>query len=924
MMIGEIKVVKGVFMGNNPTGAAYISEGRKNICVGLLAHVDAGKTTLTESLLFNTGAIRKAGRVDHGDSFLDTDPIERERGITVFSKLARMSAGGKTFILLDTPGHADLSPETERTLWVMDYALLIISASDGVTARDRALWGMLRRRDIPTFIFVNKMDMPDVDKKILLINIREDLSSLCIDFSEGIEGDIFQEEAALADEELLNKVLAGGRIGKKEITAVVKKSLMFPVYFGSALKNDGVSTLAGGMSEYMDQGEYSEDFGARIFKISRNLKGERLAWLKITGGELCVKQNISYTDGGETHSEKVDQIRIYSGEGFISEKRAVKGDICAVVGLERARAGCVAGSEKQEAPSVAEPALNYELEYKEQYDPSYVLECLKMIEEEEPKLNVQISKKTGGITVGIIGDVQAEVFLRLLKDRFGIEATLSNGSVIYRETIQKTVVGVGHFEPLKHYAEVRLLIEPLDKGGGIQIENLCGADELEPQWQKQILSYLSQSTHTGVLTGSELTDIRISLLGGRAHKKHTSGGDFRQAALRALRQGLMESVSVLLEPVFDFELTVPDEFVGRALFDLDHQGARYNAPIAKNGESLITGRGPAVGIDSYHKELRNYSSGHGRLISSFAGYEPCHNSEEIIKEIGYSAENDTDNPSFSVFCSHGAGVIVPWYKVKERMHTTLETFEKDSNEKEISEKRVITTEKEGLNEKGGFKESAAQTEAEEKELKEIFERTYGAKKEKGERRRWKRELCDPVQPSNPGSSKRKNDEKKYLLVDGYNIIFAWEELKELAKGDMAAARDRLLDIMSDYQGATKETVIVVFDAYKVRGGIEEVLKYNNIYAVYTKESETADQYIEKTVHEIGKDNMVTVATSDTLEQMIILGSGAIRLSAEGLQKAVSENKEELRREYLEKIPRNRNYFAENITKEVRDALEEEK
>ena len=910
--------------------ADTIDKKMRNICVGLLAHVDAGKTTLTESLLYNSGAIRKAGRVDHRDTFLDTDAMERERGITVFSKMARMTAGDTVFTLLDTPGHADLSPEMERTLWVLDYAVLIISAADGVTAHDKLLWKLLERNNVPSFIFINKMDGPGADKEALLLEVQKELSDSCIDFSDGTNTEGFREAAALTDERLLEKVLSEDEISAGEISEAVRNRDMFPVYFGSALKNDGVSKLMDGLLEYTCAKGYSDKFGARIFKISRDVRGNRLAWLKITGGALSVKQNISYIKNEEEITEKADQIRIYSGDGFEPAQRAEAGVICAVTGLSRISAGTSIGNEKQNSTRVIEPVLTYEAEYDDGHDVSEVLKALRAIEEEEPELNVRFSDKTGKISLRVMGPVQMDVVKRQLKDRFGIAIEFGKSTIIYKETIAKAVTGVGHFEPLRHYAEVRLLIEPLERGSGFQVGNLCQRDELEPHWQKLILSYLEEKVHTGVLTDSELTDVRISLLGGKAHAKHTGGGDFREAVFRAVRQGLMESVSVLLEPVYEFILRVPEGNVGKALFDLSQMGAKTQAPVIENSEAVITGKGPAAGLGEYQKELAVYTSGQGRLSVSFAGYEPCHNAEDVINETGYDPERDTDNPSFSVFCSHGAGVIVPWYQVKEKMHTENtepdDVWNEDAQGGEagmsVSEIRKKPDVEEGLS----FKEKSERIAASEKELQDIFNRTFKVNREPEVKHGWKRpRRTDPniSDSTKVKRAKNKAPQEKYLLVDGYNIIFAWTDLKELAERDINAARDRLTDILSDYQGMTGGTLILVFDAYKVSGGRESVVKYHNIYVVYTKESETADQYIEKTVHVLGKHNFVTVATSDGLEQMIILGEGAVRMSADGLRKAVKMSREELRREYLNGKPQGRNYLSDSISEEVKNAVEKQ-
>ena len=963
----------------------------RQITVGMLAHVDAGKTTLTEGLLYLSGAIRKQGRVDHRDTFLDTDPVERERGITVYAKQARLTAGDTDFTLLDTPGHADLSPEMERTLWVLDYAILLISAQDGVTTQVRLLWKLLEANRVPVFLFVNKMDRPGADKEVLLEEIRRDLKGTgsFVDFSEP-ESEAFWEAVALTEEALLEKYLEGELPKEEEVIRLIRERKLVPVWFGTALKNEGVAELLAGMQRYMrpaaeshnkkdiksgtDRTEKSygsvktekekeksygsggtetekekphgsdgtgksetrgtEEFAARIFKVSRDNKGARLVWLKVTGGTLSVKQNIVYEKGEARLEEKIDQIRLYSGSGFELLQSAPAGTVVAVTGLTKIGAGDVLGEEMALTSRVIEPPLTYEIGFEPPLQTAVVWEALRRLEEEEPQLHVRLSEKTGKISVRVMGQVQMEILKRQMKERFDMDLTFGAQTICYKETISRVTEGVGHFEPLRHYAEVRLLLEPLPAGSGVQFENLCPVEELEPHWQRLIMSHLNERQHTGVLTDSELTDLRISLLGGRAHTKHTESGDFRQATFRAIRQGLMENGNVLLEPCFDFVLQVPEGSLGRALFDLNQMGAVNNPPEIENGMCVISGSGPAEQLGSYQEQVTVYTGGEGRLFCSFQGYVPCHNAEEVIEKIGYDPERDVDNPSASVFCSHGAGIIVPWYQVKERMHTQSSGIGEETMESEGQDpaaavevpalKKAAQADESSLS----FKERGARMEAAEKELSEIFLKTYGSKGEPAARPGWKtaRRQTELLAASRPKKKAGKTYENEYLLVDGYNIIFAWPELKKMAEADIGAARDTLMDILSDFHGMNAGTLILVFDAYKVAGGREAVSRYHNIYVVYTKESETADQYIEKTVYDLGKNNRVTVATSDGLEQMIILGEGAVRMSAAGLLEAVRENRKMMDENWLGGPGRatasGRSYLLDEVSDEVRSALED--
>ncbi len=896
---------------------------KSNITVGFLAHVDAGKTTLTEGILFNSGMIRKLGRVDHQNAFLDNDPMERDRGITIFSKQARIIKENRTYTLIDTPGHGELTPETERTLRILDYCILLISAADGVTGHTTLLWKMLEHYGVPVFIFVNKMDRPDADKEQLFEELKNKLSTSCIDFGTGRESDDFYEQIALSGEDLLERFLQGEKADDKTIALQIRSRKIFPVLFGSALKGEGIAGLLECIDKYMIPDSYPDSFSAMIYKISRDNKGARLAWMKITGGILKVKMPIIYEKNGVSYNEKPEQIRLYSGERFENAQAAHSGSVCAVTGLSGIRAGDVLGKDDENISFMVEPILTYEIINDEKTETIKVLEALKLLEEEEPKLHIRFSEKTGRISIQLMGRVQMEVVQRQMKERFGINIEFGSRTVVYKETIKNTVEGVGHFEPLRHYAEVHVKMEPLPAGSGIKFENACHRDYLDPHWQRLVMAHFHEKTHTGVLTGSELTDMKISLISGRAHEKHTESGDFRQAAFRAIRQGLMEAVSVLLEPYFDFVLNVPESVTGRALYDLDQMGARIEPPEVLNGITIIKGSAPASGLGSYQEQVTVYTSGEGRLFCTFKGYEPCHNAEEVMENIGYDPAADTENPSFSVFCSHGAGIIVPWYNVKEKMHV-----EAADDLLPVTKEPVLTVRNmpaAGQEREEDFKEAVKKRIASENELKEIFEKTYGSKNRAAHRPGWKNRNKKPGILSDPAiykAGKPKIKGSDYLLVDGYNIIFAWEELKNLAEADIGAARDKLIDILCDYHGTKDGELILVFDAYKVPGGTREVIRHHNIFVVYTKQSETADQYIEKTVHEIAKKHEVTVATSDALEQMIILGEGASRLSAAGLYEAVARERAQIKEDYMGTQNEGRSTIGEIISQEVKDAIDE--
>ncbi len=920
------------------------SENRpgNHICVGLLAHVDAGKTTLAESILYKTGSIRRAGRVDHGDAFLDTYALEKARGITIFSKQAELTLGEKEVTLLDTPGHVDFSAEMERTLQVLDYGILVISGADGVQGHVETLWRLLRRYRIPTFLFVNKMDQKGTDRTRLLLELQQKLSERCLDFGRGLENEETMEALAMCDEGLLEQYLETGRITEADIVSLIESRKVFPCYFGSALKMTGIEAFLGGFSRYTRGKSYPEEFGAKVYKISRDPQGTRLTHLKVTGGSLKVKQLLTNrgTDHGtgEVWEEKADQLRIYSGAGFRTVKEAPAGTVCAVAGLDKTYSGQGLGIEAASDMPLLEPVLSYRLELPAGSDAHQMFLKLCQLEEEEPLLHMVWMEQFGEIHVQVMGEVQIEVLKSLIQERFGITVGFGAGNIVYKETIKNTVEGVGHFEPLRHYAEVHLLMEPGEPGSGVQTGTDCREDLLDKNWQRLILTHLEEKKHRGVLTGAELTDIKLTLVAGKAHIKHTEGGDFRQATYRAVRQGLMQAESVLLEPVYEYRLEVPPEAVGRALSDLQKMHGAFGAPEQAGDMAVLSGTAPVVCMRGYQAEVTAYTRGRGRLTCFLKGYEPCHNQEEVMEAAGYVAESDLENPSGSVFCSHGAGFVVPWDQVSEYMH--LEAYFKKEIKKQTPEFQPMQAQAADT----GWDYYASR--AEDKELEAIFARTYGPVKRKrsGFERTVYRASEDQGRTGSrtagtgnragstaPGAGnktgtagqgrKRPLDEKEYLLVDGYNIIFAWEELSELAARDIAGARGKLMDILSNYQGFKKCTVILVFDAYKVEGGVGEIYRYHNIHVVFTKEAETADQYIEKTVHEIGRKYRVTVATSDGLEQVIIMGQGARRLSARDFRAEVEAARVEIREICREKRESGRTYLFDHVSGEMAARLE---
>ncbi len=890
-----------------------------------MAHVDAGKTTLAESILYLSGNIRKAGRVDHGDAFLDTYAMEKARGITIFSKQARMALGERPVTLLDTPGHVDFSAEMERTLQVLDYVVLVVSGTDGVQGHTETLWRLLERYKIPVFLFINKMDLAGCGREKLLSELAERLSEWCLDFGKSPEDEDFLESLAMCEEAALDTYLETGTLKQEEVASLIRNRSVFPCYFGSALKMQGVEGLLAGIAAYALPPEYPPEFGARVYKISRDAQGARLTHMKITGGTLRVKALV-----GE---EKVDQIRLYSGASFQMVKEAPAGTICAVTGPEQTASGQGFGTSEGTAVPILEPVLNYQILLPEELDVHQTFLKLKQLEEEEPLLHLVWEEETGQIHAQIMGEVQTEILQGLIGERFGIEAKFGTGSIVYKETIRNTVEGIGHFEPLRHYAEVHLILEPGERGSGLQFGSVCSEDLLDRSWQRLILTHLEEKRHRGVLLGAELTDVKITLAAGRAHVKHTEGGDFRQATYRAVRQGLMGAESVLLEPVYEYRLEVPAETVGRALSDLQRMQGSFSPPESLGETAVLTGKVPVVTMQGYQSEVLSYTKGRGRLACSPAGYEPCHNWEEVLQASGYDPGADTANPTGSVFCAHGAGFVVPWNEVPEYMHVEAVLKRKKQQEGGLPPdetgknpgKNGLEAASSGRQRENGVSGDFRSMEADDKELEAIFVRTYGKK----ERQNGFGGTAYVTRPDAGRTSDRAaapviagQVAAEYLLVDGYNIIFAWEELAELARRHVGAARDRLMDILSNYQGYKGCTVILVFDAYKVEENKGEIFRYHNIYVVFTKEAETADQYIEKTVHEIGRRYRVTVATSDAMEQVIIMGQGAGRMSAQGLKEEVEAADIEIRELCAERPRGGKNYLFDQLPEELAGYMEE--
>lgn len=845
----------------------------KRLAAGILAHVDSGKTTLSEGLLYCAGEIKKLGRVDHGDAFLDTHKIERDKGITIFSKQAVMNFKDAQITLLDTPGHVDFSTETERTLQVLDYAVLVISGTDGVQNHTETLWKLLERYNIPVFLFINKMDISEKSEKELIAELKSRLSDNCMSFHG--RGSAWNEEAAMHDELLMEEFIENEALSDSSIAAAIRRRNIFPCFFGSALKLDKVDVFLSCFYRYTLPPQKQNQFGARVFKISEDENGVRLTHMKITGGSLKVKSILSDNAGkGNEWSQKADRIRVYSGAKYTVIDEAKQGTICAVSGLDYTYPGEGLGFEKDNDVHILEPVLTYRIELLDGTDVHTALTNLKKLEEEEPQLHVIWNERLAEIHIQLMGEVQLEVLKLIIKDRFGMEVEFGQGSIAYKETISEPAEGVGHYEPLRHYAEVHLLLEPGERGSGLVFKSDCSEDFLDKNWQRLVLTHLAERTHIGVLTGSPITDMKITLISGKAHQKHTEGGDFRQATYRAVRNGLMNAKSVLLEPWYKFRLEVPMESTGRAMTDISRMGGEFSAPASSGETTVINGSCPVSSMRDYHAEVVSYTHGKGRLSCSLMGYEPCRNSDEIISEIGYDAESDVENTADSVFCSHDAGFVVKWDKVKDYMH--LDGIdEKEENTKEQQVRSYINKI------------------ADDDELMRIFERTYGTVRKNipsSEFMRTKKTAAAKKYKASPLPSG-----PEYLIVDGYNIIFSWDSLREIAKQSLEAARSALTDRLCNYCGFKQCEVILVFDAYKVKGQHREVEKVHNINVVYTKEAETADMYIEKVTKELSKKHRVRVATSDGLEQLIILGNGAIRVSASEFEAEVEELEEQIRK-----------------------------
>lgn len=890
----------------------------KHICAGILAHVDAGKTTLSEGLLYLCGEIRKLGRVDHGDAFLDTYELERERGITIFSKQAVLKTENLEITLLDTPGHVDFSAEMERTLQVLDYAILVINGMDGVQSHTMTLWRLLERYGIPVFIFINKMDQQGTDREAILKELKKRLHENCLDFGlmdkEGQDKEELLENLAVCKEELLEVYLETGTVEHGEICRLIQERKVFPCWFGSALKMQGVQELLNGLENYTIQKSHPEEFGAKVFKIARDPSGNRLTYLKVTGGSLKVKSLL-----GE---EKIDQLRIYSGPKYETAVQVEAGAVCAVTGLSKTYPGQGLGIERESRMPVLEPVLNYQIVLPKDCDPHRMLQNLKELEEEEPQLHIVWDHNLGEIHAQLMGEVQTEILKNMIWERFHVSVEFGPGNIVYKETVAEPAEGVGHFEPLRHYAEVHLLIEPGEPGSGCQYFTACSEDVLARNWQRLILTHLEEREHPGVLTGSPITDVKITLLTGKAHTKHTEGGDFRQATYRAVRQGLKKTKNILLEPYYEFRLEVPSEMIGRAMSDIQKMQGDFEPPETDGEMSILTGTSAVSQMRDYQKQVAAYTSGRGRLFCSLKGYAPCTDQEEAVRESGYDSERDLENPTGSVFCAHGAGFVVPWNQVEEYMHLDsgidMETLcENGETWYELPEEES-RQEKAPLSKRNGKGYSYSGSYEDEKELQAIFERTFGPVKKD-------RAMYASANTVNSGKTVRyrpgKPRKEEYLLVDGYNIVFAWEELRELARVNIHAACDKLMDILSNYQGCTGGTLILVFDAYKVEGHQEEVISYHNIYVVYTREAETADQYIEKTVHRIGRQYDVAVATSDGLEQMIILGQGARRISAMGLKQEIEEAQKTSMQGWKERRQSSKTYLFDNVSEELSEHLE---
>lgn len=834
----------------------------KKLTIGILAHVDSGKTTLSEAMLYKTGEIRTLGRVDHRDSFLDGNELERNRGITIFSKQAVISWNDMYVTLLDTPGHVDFSAEMERALSAMDYAILVISAGDGVQSHTETLWKLLKRYGIPVFVFVNKMDLAVRSAAEIRASLIERLGPGFVDFSTAEDDEMFLDQVTMNSEMLTEKLLETGTVAAADIAAAVAAREIFPCWYGSALKladnGDAVEAMLSGLEKYTLRPEPRREFGARVFKISRDETGARLTFVKVTGGSVQVRDAIG------NQGEKVNQIRVYSGSKYRLADSADQGMVCALTGLNHTMAGDGLGFEGKAEDQILEPFLTYKVELPKDAEPHRALEQLKQLSEEDPALHIGWNMKTGEIEIQIMGQVQLEILADIIRERFGYEVSFGQGRIVYKETILNTVEGVGHFEPLRHYAEVHLIMEPAERGAGIEISATCSEDELDRNWQRLILSHVMEKEHLGVLTGSPVTDIRITLAAGRASRKHTEGGDFRQATYRAVRNGLMQAENALLEPWFEFTIEVPTESVGRAMSDVQKMGGSFQEPVARDDISVLSGSAPASEMKDYQNVLNTYSRGRGRISCALCGYQLCHDQERVVSETGYEPEKDVENTADSVFCDHGTGDIVKWDQVRAFMHLPAVLREDPLDDGEYVEARA---------------RDYGRSIATDRELMDIFERTYGPVKSRNFDKPAARVSMTPPEKYRGRERTREESGRTFVLVDGYNLIHAWDEMDQLAARDFGAAREKLIDRLCNYQGFTRYEVIVVFDAYKVKGGVGSSEKYRNISVVYTKEAETADMYIEKTTHEMARKHTVRVVTSDGLEQLIIMGHGALRTSS---------------------------------------------
>ena len=883
----------------------------KQLVVGILAHVDAGKTTLSEGLLFENGSIRKIGRVDNKDAFLDTFALEKERGITIFSKQAVLQRGDKIITLLDTPGHVDFSAEMERTLWLLDAAVLVISASDGIQGHTRTLWKLLKKHNVPVVIFINKMDQPGADKEQILKQLKSQLSDSCVDFSNQHSLDMM-EQIAVSDEKLLDYFLEKGELTKGQIMEAITSRNVYPCLFGSALKNEGVECLLTLLYEYIKMPDYPKEFGARVYKIARDEQGNRLTYLKVTGGSLKVKETLSAdTKDGEHWEEKINQIRVYSGAKFEPINEALPGCVCAVTGLTRTIAGEGLGVEKNGEVPILEPVLEYSIVLPDGVDALSMLPKLRQLEEEDPQLHVVWEEESRELKVQLMGEVQLEVLKCQIQERYGVKAAFEEGAIVYKETIADTVEGVGHFEPLRHYAEVHLLMSPGEPGTGIQVLADCSEDLLARNWQRLIMTHVEEREHRGVLTGSVLTDVKITLVAGKAHLKHTEGGDFRQATYRAIRQGLMQASSVLLEPHYEFRLEVPAAMVGRAMTDLermhgkfilqDSGGSSSDVSTGVRDNAVLTGTIPVSTARGYSMQVTSYTKGMGHFFCTLKGYYPCHNTEEVVERIGYHPQEDMRNPADSVFCMHGAGEIIPWHQVHEYMHVSTEgeaiyRGEADTPVYYEGMKPLTGKTKENTDQVIGTEEiDYIINRAAFSNRKDDFSHKPGYLKKKPTTMEYGISKAARTVTYNP-----KPKMPKYLLIDGYNVIFAWEELKELAEKNIDGARGALMDILCDYQAICQMEVILVFDAYRVAGHATEFCDYQNIHLVYTKEAETADYYIEHFAHENSRKYDITVVTSDGLEQVIIRGAGCGLISSREFEEEVKRRKDSFRKEYEEK------------------------